>query len=223
VLSGGSRYYFRVRHYDGAASPSDFSPAFAFTTAADLADADGNGVPDAQETAYDWDGDGLPDASVTSVAGVSSKGVCVVLGIEPVENVAAILTAASFDPSGLPGALGDMASGVAGFRISLVDPLQFARVRIHLSAAAPKGSAWAVHDPVSGWIFYPHAVFSADGKSVILTLADGITGWGDADGTANGVIVDPGGAVHPVVANVPESGPAGIGGGGGCFITALFG
>lgn len=223
VLSGGSRYYFRVRHYDGAAIPSDFSPAYGFTTAPDLADANGNGVPDAQETAYDWDGDGLPDAAVTSVAGVSSAGAGVVLGIEPVDNVAAILAAASFDPSGLFGSLGDMASGVAGFRISLVDPAQFARVRIHLSVAAPMGSAWAVHDPVSGWSFYPHAVFSADGKTVTLTLADGITGYGDTDGTANGVIVDPGGAVHPAVVDVPESDPAGIGGGGGCFIGAVLG
>ena len=223
VLSGDSRYYFRVRHYDGAAHASDYSTAFGFTTLVDLGDSNGNGVPDAQETARDWDGDGLPDPGVTSVIGVSGTGAGVVLGIKPGDNVAALLAAASFDPRTLAGTPDGMESGAIGFRIKLIDPAMFATVVVHLSVPAPQGSTWSAHDPVSGWSAYPHAVFSADGKTVTLTLADGVTGYGDTDGTPNGIIADPGGAVHPAVVDVPDSEPAGIGGGGGCLIRTLFG
>jgi hypothetical protein len=86
---------------------------------------------------------------------------------------------------------------------------------------------------LSGWQDYSaHAVFSADRKSVTLSFMDG--GFGDADGVANGVIVDPSG-VGATIAQPGENDPpdpdaasdtsgGGGGGGGGCLIsTALDG
>src|SRR3990170_1638777 len=82
-----------------------------------------------------------------------------------------------------------------------------------LPASVPFGTKYYKIDS-SG--FHEHADAVISGNTVTLDLTDG--GAFDDDGTANGVIVDPGGvAVH-----VSSSG--GGGGGGGCFIaTAAFG
>ncbi len=222
VLSPGQGYYWRVRHYDGAAHASDFSDPAAFVTAADALDANHNGVPDVQETAYDWDGDGLADPGVTSVTGVSSQGAPLVLGLAPGGNAASIEAVQSLDPAGLSPLPGNMGSGVLGFRLRPADPAAFVTVVIRLSAPAPAGSKWYMYDPSEGWSEYGHAVFGADGKSVTLTLSDGVPGYGDTDGTTNGVIVDPGGPVYPASVTVPASGAKGIGGSGGCFIDSIF-
>jgi hypothetical protein len=79
--------------------------------------------------------------------------------------------------------------------------------------------------------FSSHAVFSADRKSMTLTLRDG--GAGDADGVVNGIIIDPAGVVIPSSSgggdNLVEGVVGGIGNiigsvgsaaGGGCFIAS---
>ena len=61
---------------------------------------------------------------------------------------------------------------------------------MRLIEPAPSNINWYKYDPVNGWQDYSaHAPFSADMKSVTLELKDG--DYGDADGVANGIIVDP--------------------------------
>ena len=62
---------------------------------------------------------------------------------------------------------------------------------IYLSQAAYDDGIWYKYDPVNAeWFDYSEFIdFSADRKTVYLTLTDG--GFGDADGIANGIIVDP--------------------------------
>ena len=76
---------------------------------------------------------------------------------------------------------------------------------------------------INGWQDYSdHATLSGDRRSVILELKDG--GFGDGDGTENGIIIDPSGlgtASYSIPAATTSSES---GGGGGCFIaTAAYG
>ena len=93
-----------------------------------------------------------------------------------------------------------------------------ATVTIYLSTPVPDGYGWYKYSAANGWIDYSaNAVFNATRDQVTLTLVDG--GIGDADGVANGLIVDPSGT-----GSAASSGGGGGGGGGGCFIaTAAFG
>jgi len=59
---------------------------------------------------------------------------------------------------------------------------------------------WYKYDDNDGWVNYTQRIVQYNGRNVTIRLKDG--DYGDADGTANGVIVDPGG-------------PAGAFGGGG--------
>ena len=82
--------------------------------------------------------------------------------------------------------------GLINFKLSVNTPGATAEVVVYFSQAAPAGAQWVQYNPLTGWQDYSaHAVFSADGKSVTLAFTDG--GFGDADGAANGVIVDPSG------------------------------
>ncbi|MBW2109668.1 MAG: hypothetical protein JRI36_13535 [Deltaproteobacteria bacterium] len=84
---------------------------------------------------------------------------------------------------------------------------------------------WYKYDRLHGWqadALKVVSVISDDRKSVRLYLEDG--GAGDADGIANGVIVDPGGiglSYTPQPASDESGGSAG--GGGGCFVSILQG
>ena len=94
-------------------------------------------------------------------------------------------------------------------------------VVVYFSEAAPSEAKWYKYTPVNGWQDYSdHAVFSDDRKSITLEFKDG--GFGDADDTENGKIIDPSGL--GLFSSSPPSGDAGDngaggGGGGGCFIS----
>jgi hypothetical protein len=94
-----------------------------------------------------------------------------------------------------------------------------ADVTIYLYGTLAANMQWYKWNAISGWQPYP-ASFGTTGAGntyVELTLIDG--GAGDADGLANGVIVDPSGA-----GAVAADGGDGGGGGGGCLIsTAAYG
>jgi hypothetical protein len=73
-----------------------------------------------------------------------------------------------------------------------VEPASSVKVKVFFTEAADAKAVWCKYDSVSGWENYSaHSQFSSDRKSVEIELTDG--GKGDADGVANGVIVDPGG------------------------------
>jgi hypothetical protein len=85
-------------------------------------------------------------------------------------------------------------------------------VVLHLSKAAPPNGIWYKYDPVDEvWVDYSaYTDFSADRQSVYLYLIDG--GFGDADGIANRIVVD------PLALGVPAS--SGGESMSGCFISS---
>lgn len=107
--------------------------------------------------------------------------------------------------------------GVFQFTLSNGAPGSTATVAFTLPSAIPAGAQYLKFDAASqSWKAYSGASFS--GNVLTLTLTDG--GAGDDDGSANGVIVDPGvialaGPVGPTVANtaaIPILSPWGIAG-----------
>lgn len=177
-----------------------------------------SGVPADQRVgaAVDLNADGIPDAQqpekilAVNAAGVAGRQ----LGAASVSPEAVVDALEAIDPSTITDTTGRPASlpfGLIRLRLS-VPGGEEAQVRIYLSEAAPAGAKWYKYDPTAGWQDYSaNALFSADRKSVTLTLKDG--GAGDADRVVNGEILDPGGV------GVPAS--AGGGGGGGCFLATM--
>jgi hypothetical protein len=109
--------------------------------------------------------------------------------------------------------------GLISFRLTVASPGDTAEVTIYFPAAAASSASWHKYDSINGWQDYAnHATFSPDRRSVTLELQDG--GYGDADGTTNGVIIDPSG----LGSASPSESESNGGGGGGCFIaTAAHG
>ncbi len=84
-----------------------------------------------------------------------------------------------------------LAFGLIHFSLLVNEPGDEVVVTIYLSKAAYDDGVWYKYDPVNDeWVDYSEFMdFSANRKMVYLTLKDG--GFGDADGIANGIIVDP--------------------------------
>jgi hypothetical protein len=159
--------------------------------------------------------------------GVSIKGCSTCIRVESVES-----EDARQPDSYAYGKPKRMPFGLINFKIAVAKPGDQAVVKLYFSQAAPFFSKWYKYDPITDkWYdFSAYAKFASDRRTVTLTLTDG--GPGDADGVANGVIVDPAGIVEaeeevPAVVETPSStsiaGSGGSsGGGGGCFIETAI-
>ena len=109
----------------------------------------------------------------------------------------------------------DLPYGLIEMVIKVDSPGQTVEVTVYLQEAAPEDYNWFKFSVSQGWrAFGANAVFSADRRSVVLTLTDG--GQGDEDGLANGVILDPSGLGS-------NGGSSDSSAGGFCFISTLFG
>ena len=178
----------------------------------------------------DLDNDGLKDNQQTTIKSVKIEGTSVQIGvsIKGSSTALAIEALESEEPqqydSNASGKPTTMPFGIISFKIAVSKPGDQAVVNLYFSEAAPAAGRWYKYDSVTDkWIdFSTHAKFSPDRLSVTLTLTDG--GPGDADGVANGVIIDPSGlGVQEAGSfNNNESGNSGSSGGGGggagCFI-----
>jgi hypothetical protein len=113
--------------------------------------------------------------------------------------------------------------GLIGFRLNLARIGSTVDVTLHFSESLGDALRWYKYMPMTGWTDYAsHVIFSGDRRSVTLSLQDG--GFGDADGIANGVIVDPSGPGAGAASSVSGSSTiGGGGGGGGCFIASASG
>jgi len=228
TLAAATTYYWRVQYIDARGAASPWSEAFAFTTEAVSRDADGNGIPDDQElpaaSPIDLNGDGLPDAGQV---GERFKVLASAVGggqmaVETTTTGAVIEFVEAIDPDDLPDGPGkpeDTLLGLLSLRLRVAEAGGSAAVRVYLSEAAPDGYQWFKYDALRGWRTVPQAAFRADRRAVTLVVVDG--GELDADGRADGVIVDPGGVglAADTAEPPPPSGKAGVGG-GGCFLAA---
>jgi hypothetical protein len=228
VLNGKTTYYWRMKKKSSKAI-SDWSEPATFVTASETwNDNNGNGVPDDQDVATftDLNNDGIADNEqpdtikvVKSASGNATLGIVKLSNATDIELLNASDDTLIADKTNKPTR---MNMGLMGFRVVTQNPGDTVMIGIYLSSPAPAGAGWYKYDSVYGWQDYSsHAAFSQDRKMITVQLTDG--GEGDADGIANGVIVDPAG-VGEMTAAVDTTATTGdtsssSGGGKGCFIT----
>ncbi|XPV77990.1 MAG: PKD domain-containing protein [Desulfovibrio sp.] len=95
---------------------------------------------------------------------------------------------ADVNATGLDSSL--LTYGLIDFTVRVATPGAATEVVVQLPEPAPE--SWIKLDSAGRWVDYTeHVKYSADRRTVTLTLVDG--GIGDDDGVANGVIVDPSG------------------------------
>jgi hypothetical protein len=203
ILDENTSYYVKVRYFDNQGGVSEWSQPVMFMTDINAEDADGNGIPDHQEVEgrTDMDGDGRGDSRQDDIKCLSSEGQTSYVGISIKDspNVLAIDSVWSEDPSDLLAQSDasdkpeSMPFSLIHFKLLIDVPGDEVEVTVYLSEVAPEDSKLYKYDPIEDiWQDYSdYGEFSPSGKSFTLTLKDG--GFGDADGTENGIIVDPSG------------------------------
>jgi hypothetical protein len=232
VLEEGAPFFWRAQFIDANGAASAWSDYEYFSTQKSEADLNGNGIPDAQEVAptTDLDKDGVPDSNqaaiksvkmegTTAQTGISIKGAPTATGIESVE---------SEDPR--PPDLyannkpAQMPFGILNVKIAVAKPGDTAVVKLYFQEPVPAAGKWYEYETASEkWIdFSAYTEFAADRMSASITLRDG--GAGDADGVANGIIIDPGGiGLADNGSTNAGTAQSGSGGGAGCFIGTVDG
>lgn len=226
VLKSEQTYYVRVRFFDAYFDVSNWSDVVEFTTGFIFDDLipTPNGIPDAWEVddTVDFNLDDIPDNDqpeiikcIRAVDGSSYIGVEKISdSISEIEALDVIDPTTITDSAGRPS---DLIFGLFSFRLRLSSPGATVTVRVYFSGGVLEDDAFYKYDTINGWYNYSnHATFNGDGESVTLQIQDG--GFGDSDGVANGIIVDPGGIASAGI--VVGGGSVGdTGAGGGCFIS----
>ena len=221
VLNDDEKYDWQARHYDNHDTPSQWSDSEPFTTQTNPGDTNNNGIPDDQEltTPSDLDGDGTWDSDQNTIKcvqtgegkslGISFEGSSTVVEIQSI-SVEEEMPADSSEVDSLYY----FPFGLINFKLIVDQPGDMAEITVYFSEPAPEYSHWIKYDPIEAtWTDYSDQIdFSEDRYSVTLYLEDG--GEGDADGIANGIIVDPAG----LGVDLADS-AASTSGGTSCFIS----
>ncbi len=213
TLQESTIYYWKARFYDNNSNVSNWPEPFSFTTLVTQNDTNTNGIPDTLENQIvDINNDGTVDIeqvdeikTLNTVIGDGQMGI----SIKPLTSAIAnhSLMSVSAENSGTeisitkidsidPDTISDIARpnymplGLYSFKLEVENQGDSIEAIIYFSEAAPENAKWYFYTSVSGWTDYSdHAIFSDDRQSVTVELKDG--DYGDADGTANGIIVDP--------------------------------
>ncbi len=225
VLRSNRKYYVRVRFYDFYFVASDWSGSVEFTTISFVQDLNSNGISDTEEVddSVDFNLDGISDIYQPQIIKcVQSSDGSNYIGIEKVSSSASEIEALELiDPDTISDTANrpaDLIFGLFSYRLRVNQPGDTATVKIYFSGEIFSSDTIFKYDTINGWYDYSeHTTINDDGQSVTLEVKDG--GYGDSDGLANGVIVDPGG----IAASGGDSYTV-SGGNSGCFIaTAAFG
>lgn len=203
VLEEDTEYIWKARFIDNHDTPSEWSEEREFISGFADHDTDKNGVPDIQDVAdtLDLDADGTVDIDQTDIKcvmvvdGINEAQICI--SIKNAENAESIVSLEVQDPadpelnSATNGKPNYFEFGLLDFKLWVTNPGDETTVTIYLSKPAFEDGNCFKYDPVNRtWLDYSgYTDFSPDRKEVYLTLKDG--GFGDADGIANGIIVDP--------------------------------
>jgi len=236
ILDEDTDYIWKVRFVDNHDTPSDWSEVGYFTTDFQVHDSDGNGVPDHQEVErpMDLDGDGTIDSEQADIKCVSVNDgkhqICI--RIRDAEHVESIVSLETQYPDGaqpslnLKGRPYFIEFELINFKLYVDEPGAETMVTLHLSKPAYKYGICYKYDPLDDvWADYSeYTDFSENRKTVYLYLTDG--GFGDADGIANGIIVDPLAFGSDTDPNIDASGSSGSSGDSfpniSCFISAAL-
>lgn len=237
VLEEDTWYSWEVRYYGTRGTLSDWSSPRRFRTGESGLDRDGNGIPDHQEVgiSIDLDNNTIADAEqddlrcVNVLEGASQMAVCAPDG----SGVARIAAMESTDSATLGSDNRipfDLPLGLISFRLEMDQVGGIARIRVYFSEPAPQAARWVKYDIINGWQDYSaHAAFALDRLSAEIEIQDG--GDGDADGVANGIVIDPSGygiATTGAAFDMSDSyslegssASMSSDGGGGCFVSIL--
>jgi len=233
VLDLGTVYYWRVKFYDTRSAESEWSDVFSFETVQiDENDPDGDGIPEFQrvdDPEVDLDDDGLSDINQPDMKCISTMIGNDYISLKKGANISSIESLKSIDPDSISDTSNkpiEMKYGMLSFRLNVANIGDTAEVTIYLPEPVSDNTNWYKYDLRHGWQDYSeYATFNADRTAVTIQLKDG--GYGDGDGVANGVIIDPSGpGAVPAGGGggAGEIGGGGGGGGGGCFIdTVIYG
>jgi len=219
VLQPDIMYYWRADIHCSSGCTSEYSTPSAFTTGEAENDANGNGIPDNQELDGETalDGDGQPDNYGNHFKGIATVVGDIYVAIETSGNITSLQSLDNMDQATLEGMPDDMPWGLISFRIETANPGDTVQVTIYFDEQAPDGAVYYKYDPIDGWIDYSeHATFAPDMMSVTIEIQDG--GFGDMDGAANGIIVDPGGVG---TFGEDNGGKRGSGSDGTCFLDTV--
>jgi hypothetical protein len=225
VLTGDTVYYWRVRFIGSDGRPGMWSETHHFTTAPDdPGDANGNGLPDGQELSGDADivpetSDGWRD-DLHWLRITAEDGTPVQAGLQ-LSNDGSNLLCFSHAPAADIADVcpEDLMVGVFFIKLTVPEPGASTFVRLYFSPTVlDEESRVYKYDTASGWFDYTgYTELCGDFTCLTLELVDG--GYGDADGVANGVIVDP---MGPAASVSDDDGNDSPGGGGGCFIGEML-
>jgi len=230
VLKPNHAYYVRVRFYDVYSAVSDWSNPAEFTTTFFLEDLNSDGIPDAWEVdaTVDFNLNGTPDIyEPENIKCVRATDGMVNIGVEKIsDSISSIEALDVIDPANISDTVNrpdDITFGLFSYRLRVNQPGATASVRVYFSAGIFESDSFFKYDTINGWYNYSeHTTFNDDGQSVILELRDG--GYGDSDGVANGIIVDPGGIASGDSTYTGASTSTDESSGGSCFIaTAAYG
>jgi hypothetical protein len=239
MLDEYATYYWNARFFDNNHTASDWSETAYFSTGGSDTDMDSDGIPDSQEVdeSVDMNQDGVPDAEQEIVKSIvlPQSNQTIGLGIEDSETAMSILfmEAVDLDNLAVTDTIKSRAQklplGLINFKLSVAAPGDTAIVTVYFSEKVNPNAKWMKLDVVNGiWLDYSgYAQLSDDRLSLTLELVDG--GFGDDDGVANGIIIDPAGLELYTVdlsATVADDGSVDSGsdeGSGGCFITGAAG
>jgi hypothetical protein len=226
VLKSNRKYYVRVRFFDVYLTASNWSTSIEFTNTGLVADLNGNGIPDVDEVddTVDFNRDGIPDNQQPQIIKcVRAYDGSTSIGIEKVSSSAAeIESLEMIDPDTISDTFkrpADLIFGLFAYRLRVQNPGDTATIRVYFSGEIFSSDVFYKYDTINGWQNYSeHTTFNEDGQSVTLEVKDG--GYGDSDGLANGIIVDPGGIASGGSLDSTDVGSSIA----GCFIaTAAFG
>jgi hypothetical protein len=238
MLEEYTDYYWDARFYDSNHNASEWSRTAYFSTGASDRDLNGDGVPDNQEVddSVDMNQDSIPDAEQEIVKSIvlPLSNQTIGLGIEDSDTAMSILYMEAVDLDNLATSDANKSRarklplGLINFKLSVAEPGDTTTVTIYFSEVVNPKAKWMKLDVVNGvWLDYSgYAELSDDRLSMSLELVDG--GFGDDDGVANGIIVDPAGLELAAVvddSSAAEDGTESGDGGGssGCFITGTAG
>jgi hypothetical protein len=229
TLVGEQLYYWRAAVNDAHDGDSGWSQTFSFTTAAEThTDLNANGVADDREPEFsDLDGNGQNDSGQPFMRVCKTNKAQSLIGINAVGGVEKINCFNVIDPETiLDEPRPRLKHGLVVFNVAVDQVGGTATFELYLPEKPHDGSKWYKHDPINGWYEFPVGIVR---NRYVMEITDG--GFGDADGLANGIIVDPIGladisnAVESVdsldsfSAGDPE--PTASGSGNACFIQTV--
>lgn len=235
ILEPSSHYSVRVRFFDDLGLSSDWSAPAVFTTGEDSKDLNKNSIPDEREVSAhtDLNNDAIPDIDQPSaIKSVSTHNGQYLMGVS-IDNggsAVSIDALSNVDPDALeiPVGSGDeFPYGILAYKIKVSQPGDSAYTTVYFSDPIDSTRAsWTHYDSIDGWQDSSSTtVIDTQGYVVERSLQDG--GEEDADGVANGVIIDLSGPMYhnndsrSSLTSEDDTAAAG-GASGGCFIRVLF-